>query len=82
MDLLTKHIMADSEMDINLDEEGWNYSREGQYNRPANREKGNWQNRDGYKNDRSGVYVPLGNKDCASGSSSGSKLEDMLAKVL
>ncbi|KAK4715893.1 hypothetical protein R3W88_014231 [Solanum pinnatisectum] len=33
---------------------GQNYSREGQYDRPANREQGNWQNRDGYRNDRSG----------------------------
>ncbi|XP_015164447.1 uncharacterized protein [Solanum tuberosum] len=33
-------------------------------------------------NDRSGVYVPSSNRDRASGSSSGSKLEDMLAKVL
>ncbi|XP_049381207.1 uncharacterized protein LOC125845709 [Solanum stenotomum] len=61
---------------------GRNYSREGQYDRPTNREKGNWQNRDGYINDRCGVYVPPGNRDCTSGSSSGSKLEDMLAKVL
>ncbi|XP_015162309.1 uncharacterized protein [Solanum tuberosum] len=61
---------------------GRNYSREGQYDRPENRKQGNWQNRDGYKNDRSGVYVPPRNRDRASGSSSGSKLEDMLAKVL
>ncbi|KAK4721306.1 hypothetical protein R3W88_011539 [Solanum pinnatisectum] len=60
----------------------WTFSREGQYDRPANREQGNWQNREGYRNDRSGVYVPPGNRDRASGSSSGSKLEDMLAKVL
>ncbi|XP_049391584.1 uncharacterized protein LOC125856023 [Solanum stenotomum] len=59
-----------------------NYSREGQYDRPATREQRNWQNRDGYKNDHSGVYVPPCNRDRASGSSSGFK-EDMLAnKVL
>ncbi|XP_049352076.1 uncharacterized protein LOC125816504 [Solanum verrucosum] len=61
---------------------GRNFSREGQYDRLANREHGNWQNRDGYRNDRSGVYGPQGNSDRASGSSSGSKLEDMLAKML
>uniref|UniRef100_M1D8Z6 Integrase core domain containing protein n=1 Tax=Solanum tuberosum TaxID=4113 RepID=M1D8Z6_SOLTU len=33
-------------------------------------------------NDRSGVYVPPGNRDRTGGSSSGSKLEDTLAKVL
>ncbi|KAK4737325.1 hypothetical protein R3W88_001022 [Solanum pinnatisectum] len=33
-------------------------------------------------NDCSGVYVPPGNRDRVSGSSSGSKLEDMMAKVL
>ncbi|XP_015165151.1 uncharacterized protein [Solanum tuberosum] len=43
--------------------------------------KNNGMNRDGYKNDRSGVNVPPGNRDRASGSSSESKLEDMLAKV-
>ncbi|XP_049399843.1 uncharacterized protein LOC125863915 [Solanum stenotomum] len=59
-----------------------NYLREGQYYRPTNREQENWQNRDGYRNDRIGVYVTPGNSDRASGSSSGSKLEDMLAKVL
>ncbi|KAK4724038.1 hypothetical protein R3W88_026817 [Solanum pinnatisectum] len=58
------------------------HRREGQYDRPANREQGTWQNRDGYRNDHSGVYVPQGNRNRASGSSSGSKLEDMLAKVL
>ncbi|KAH0716567.1 hypothetical protein KY290_012724 [Solanum tuberosum] len=50
--------------------------------RPTNREQGNWKNRDGYRNDRSGVYAPPGNRDRASDSSSGSKLEGMLAKVL
>ncbi|KAH0698457.1 hypothetical protein KY284_012672 [Solanum tuberosum] len=35
------------------------------------------------KNNRAcGAYMPSCNEDCASGSSSGSKLEDMLAKVL
>lgn len=33
-------------------------------------------------NNCSDVYVPLDNRDQASGSSNGSKLEDMLAKVL
>jgi len=42
----------------------------------------NWHSRDGYRNDRSGVYVPPGNRDRASGSFSVSKLEDMMAKVL
>ncbi|KAH0693012.1 hypothetical protein KY285_020109 [Solanum tuberosum] len=42
---------------------GWNYAREGQYERLANREQGNWQNIDGYRNDRSGVYVPRGKRD-------------------
>ncbi|KAK4733818.1 hypothetical protein R3W88_008079 [Solanum pinnatisectum] len=37
---------------------------------------------DGYRNDHSGVYVPPGNRDRVGGSSSGSKLEDMMAKVL
>ncbi|XP_049354638.1 uncharacterized protein LOC125819190 [Solanum verrucosum] len=60
---------------------GQNYARDGQYDRPANRDQGNW-NKDGYRNDRSGVYVPPGNRDWANGSSSGSKLEDMMAKVL
>ncbi|KAK4731329.1 hypothetical protein R3W88_024317 [Solanum pinnatisectum] len=58
-----------------------NYSREGQYDRPMNKEQGNWLNRDGYRNDRGGVYVPPGNRDQTSGSSSGSKLEDILAKI-
>ncbi|KAK4726889.1 hypothetical protein R3W88_031806 [Solanum pinnatisectum] len=44
--------------------------------------EGNWQNRDGHMNDHSGVYVPPGNRDLTGGSSSGSKLEDMMAKVL
>ncbi|KAK4721276.1 hypothetical protein R3W88_011509 [Solanum pinnatisectum] len=66
----------------NFGNAGRNYSRKGQYDRPANKEQGNWPNRDGYRNDRSGVYVPPGNKDRASDSSSKSKLEDMLAKVL
>ncbi|XP_015160357.1 uncharacterized protein [Solanum tuberosum] len=78
------------DQDIDLDEEvnylgnqgGRNYARDGQYDRPANRDQGNWQKRDGYRNDRSGVYVPPGNRDRASGSSSESKLEDMMAKVL
>ncbi|XP_049358865.1 uncharacterized protein LOC125823547 [Solanum verrucosum] len=35
-----------------------NYARDGQYDRPTNRDQGNWQKRDGYRNDRSGVYVP------------------------
>ncbi|XP_049406213.1 uncharacterized protein LOC125869831 [Solanum stenotomum] len=33
-------------------------------------------------NDRSGVYVPQSKRDRASGSSSGSKLEDMMAKMI
>ncbi|KAK4713654.1 hypothetical protein R3W88_019561 [Solanum pinnatisectum] len=37
---------------------GQNYSREGQYDRPLKREKGNCQNRDRYRNDRTGVYGP------------------------
>ncbi|KAH0661482.1 hypothetical protein KY284_026413 [Solanum tuberosum] len=53
------------DQDIDLDEEanylgnqgGRNYAREGQYDRLANIEQGNWQNRDGYRNDRSGVYM-------------------------
>ncbi|KAH0735413.1 hypothetical protein KY285_011120 [Solanum tuberosum] len=57
----------------NSGNQGRNYSREGQYERPANREQGNWQNRDGYNNDRSGVYVPPGNRDRTGGSSNGSK---------
>jgi len=61
---------------------GRSYARDGQYERPANRDQGNWQNREGYRNDRSGVYVPPGNRDRVSGSSNGSKLEDMMAKVL
>ncbi|XP_015165478.1 uncharacterized protein [Solanum tuberosum] len=64
------------------DRRGRNYSRKGQYDRPANREQGNWQNRVGYRNDHSGVYVPPSNRDQASGSSSESKLVDMLDKVL
>ncbi|KAK4737103.1 hypothetical protein R3W88_000800 [Solanum pinnatisectum] len=48
----------------------------------ANREQRNWKNRDGYRNNCSDVYVPLGNRDRASGSSSRSKMEDMMAKVL
>ncbi|XP_015166978.1 uncharacterized protein [Solanum tuberosum] len=43
------------------------YTRDGQYERPANRYQENWQNRDGYRNDRSGVYVPPGNRDRARG---------------
>ncbi|KAK4709887.1 hypothetical protein R3W88_004400 [Solanum pinnatisectum] len=57
-----------------------NYARDGQYDRPSNRDQGNWKNKDGYKNDHSGVYVPPGNRDRAGGSSSRSKLEDMMAK--
>ncbi|KAK4709999.1 hypothetical protein R3W88_004512 [Solanum pinnatisectum] len=59
-----------------------NYARDGQYDRPSNRDQGNWQNRDRYRNDRSGVYVPPDNRDRVGSSSSGSKLEDMIAKVL
>ncbi|KAK4706987.1 hypothetical protein R3W88_033459 [Solanum pinnatisectum] len=61
---------------------GRNYARDGQYDSPSNRDQGNWQTRDRYRNDRTGVYVPLGNRDWAGGSSSRSKLEDMMAKVL
>lgn len=56
--------------------------REGKYDKPANKEIGKWQNRDGYKNYCSGVYVAPGNIDRASASSSESKLKDMMAKVL
>uniref|UniRef100_M1DBZ9 Integrase core domain containing protein n=1 Tax=Solanum tuberosum TaxID=4113 RepID=M1DBZ9_SOLTU len=69
-------------MIYNFGNTGQNYSREKQYERLANRDQGNWQNRDGYRNDRSGVYMPPGNRNRASGSSSGFKQEDMLAKVL
>ncbi|KAH0665341.1 hypothetical protein KY285_026547 [Solanum tuberosum] len=61
---------------------GRNYARDGQYERPPNRYQGNWQNRDGYRNDRSGVYVPPGNRERASRSSCGSRMGDMMAKVL
>ncbi|XP_049410609.1 uncharacterized protein LOC125873801 [Solanum stenotomum] len=61
---------------------GRSYASHGQYEWPANRDQGNWKNREGYKNDRSGVYVPPGNRDWVRGSSNGSKLEDMMAKVL
>ncbi|XP_049369931.1 uncharacterized protein LOC125834820 [Solanum verrucosum] len=61
---------------------GRSYARDGQYERPTNRDQRNWQNREGYRNDRSGVYVLPGNRDRVSGSSNGSKLEDMMAKVL
>uniref|UniRef100_M1DMN1 Integrase core domain containing protein n=1 Tax=Solanum tuberosum TaxID=4113 RepID=M1DMN1_SOLTU len=60
---------------------GRSYAKDSQYERPANRDQGNWQNIEGYRNDRSGVYVPPGNRDRANGSSSGSKLEDMMAKT-
>lgn len=36
---------------------GRNYDREGQYDRPSNREQGNWKNRDEYRCDPSGVFV-------------------------
>ncbi|KAK4718860.1 hypothetical protein R3W88_017198 [Solanum pinnatisectum] len=65
----------------NFGNAGKNYARDGQYDRPANRDQGNWQNRDVYRNDRSGFYVPQCNRDRTSGSSSGSKLENMMAKV-
>ncbi|KAH0712190.1 hypothetical protein KY289_008149 [Solanum tuberosum] len=65
------------DQDLDIDEEA-NYLG----NQGANREQGNWQNRDGYRYDRSGVYVPSSNRDRASGSSTGSKLEDIMAKVL
>ncbi|XP_015161069.1 uncharacterized protein [Solanum tuberosum] len=58
-----------------------NYIRDGQYDRSANRERGNWQNRYGYINYRSSVYVHPGNRDRACGSSSESKLEDKMAKI-
>ncbi|XP_049382699.1 uncharacterized protein LOC125847034 [Solanum stenotomum] len=80
IDLFTKHIVAKSGKGYNSGNTGWNYARDGQYDRPANRDQGNWQNRYGYRNYCSGVYVPPGNKDRASGSSNGSKLEDMMAK--
>ncbi|KAK4707280.1 hypothetical protein R3W88_033127 [Solanum pinnatisectum] len=59
-----------------------NYTRDGQYDMPSNTDQRNRQNRYGYRNDRSGVYVPSGYRDRAGGSSSGSKQEDMMAKVL
>ncbi|KAH0681536.1 hypothetical protein KY285_021933 [Solanum tuberosum] len=65
MDLLTKHIMA-----------GRNYSREGQYDRLANREQGDLQIRDSYRNDRNGVYVPPGVKEMKADFSSMSQLVD------
>ncbi|KAH0746383.1 hypothetical protein KY285_008040 [Solanum tuberosum] len=43
--------------DYNSGNAGQNYSREGQYDKPANRDEGNWQNRDGYSNDRKCLYV-------------------------
>ncbi|XP_049375590.1 uncharacterized protein LOC125840657 [Solanum verrucosum] len=98
MDLLTKHIMSGSEKvnivgalnryeneDNDLDEEakylGGSYQREGKYERSRNREQGNWKNIDGYKN-CSGVCIPSRNRDRARNSSNGSKMEEMLAKML
>uniref|UniRef100_M1DSJ4 Integrase core domain containing protein n=1 Tax=Solanum tuberosum TaxID=4113 RepID=M1DSJ4_SOLTU len=58
--------------DYNSGNQGYNsgntgrkYSKEGQYDRPINKKQGNWQNRHGYRNDSSGVYAPLGNRDRA-----------------
>ncbi|KAH0765152.1 hypothetical protein KY285_001023 [Solanum tuberosum] len=61
---------------------GRNYDWDGYYDRPSNRDQGNWQNSYGYRNDRSGIYMAPDNRDRAGGSSSGSKLEDMMDKVL
>ncbi|XP_049349268.1 uncharacterized protein LOC125813838 [Solanum verrucosum] len=82
IDLLTKQIFAKSEKGYNSGNAGRSYARDGQYERQANRDQGNWQNREGYRTDRSGVYVPPGNRHRGSGNSTGSKLEDMMAKVL
>ncbi|KAH0652626.1 hypothetical protein KY289_030304 [Solanum tuberosum] len=76
------------DQDIDLDEESkylgnqrgfQNYNSRNQGYNFGNAGRNN--SREG-QNYRSGVYVPPGNRDRASGSSSGSKLEDMLAKVL
>ncbi|XP_049342886.1 uncharacterized protein LOC125807201 [Solanum verrucosum] len=53
-----------------------NYSRDRQYDRPGTREQGNWQNRDGYRNDRNGVYVPPGVKEMRGDFSNMSQLVD------
>lgn len=45
--------------------QGQNYQKEDYYDRAGNRGQGNWQNKDGVKNDYSGVYVPPVNKDTA-----------------
>ncbi|XP_015158637.1 uncharacterized protein [Solanum tuberosum] len=80
IDLLTKHIISKSKKvnavgQLNRNA-GRNYSREGQYDRPANREQGKWQNRDRYINDRSGVYVSPGVKEMKGDFSSMSQLVD------
>ncbi|KAH0743051.1 hypothetical protein KY290_031044 [Solanum tuberosum] len=89
MDLLTKHIMAGSkkvnvvgtpnryeDQDIDLDEESKYLGNQRGF------QNYNSRNQDGYRNDRNGVYMPPGNRDRASGSFNGSKLEAMLDKVL
>ncbi|KAH0672588.1 hypothetical protein KY290_024822 [Solanum tuberosum] len=57
------------DQDLDIDEKanylgnqgGRSYGRDSQYERPANTYQRNWQNRDGYRNDHSGVYIPPGN---------------------
>ena len=61
---------------------GRNNTKDRQYNRPPNREQGNWKDRVGYIKDHSGVYMPPCNRERTNGNSSGSKLEDMMDKVL
>lgn len=62
--------------------QGWNYYKDGYYDRARNRNQGNWHNKDNFKNNRSGVYVPNGNRDKAGNGSGCSRMEEMLAKVL
>ncbi|XP_049364346.1 uncharacterized protein LOC125829127 [Solanum verrucosum] len=89
IDLLTKHIVAKSEKvnvvgqlkryedpDIDIDEEANYLGNQGGLH---NYNSGN----QGYNSGNAGrSYARDGNRDRASGSSSGSKLEDMMAKVL
>lgn len=60
----------------------WNYKKDGYYERYGNRDQGNCHNKDGFKNNRSGVYVTSGYRDRAGNGSGSSRMENMLVKVL
>ncbi|XP_049357121.1 uncharacterized protein LOC125821800 [Solanum verrucosum] len=96
IDLLTKHIVSKSEkvnvvsqpnrfedQDIDLDEEANYLGNQGSFqNYNLGNQGYNSGNADRNFSREGYVYVPPGNRDWESGSSNGSKLEDMFAKVL